>query len=212
MSTRKRSDLGIEGESRMPAPTMGLRAQRTSNLIAEKAREVFLAKGYFGTSIDDIVDAAGVSRGSFYTYYPTKRDLLVRIGNETYAAMDGLIAAMDAVADAGGPDAVERIVTLYLQMLEENGAFLTVWGQAGFGDEELRRAGMRAKIRTSRRIAAVLEKLGAMPTGQEPGLVTLAFEVMIDRYWYYYRFAGLAVTWDEMVATLSGIVAATLKG
>jgi len=212
MSTRKRSDLGIEGESRMPAPTMGLRAQRTSNLIAEKAREVFLAKGYFGTSIDDIVDAAGVSRGSFYTYYPTKRDLLVRIGNETYAAMDGLIAAMDAVADAGGPDAVERIVTLYLQMLEENGAFLTVWGQAGFRDEELRRAGMRAKIRTSRRIAAVLEKLGAMPTGQEPGLVTLAFEVMIDRYWYYYRFAGLAVTWDEMVATLSGIVAATLKG
>jgi len=212
MSTRKRSDLGIEGESRMPAPTMGLRAQRTSNLIAEKAREVFLAKGYFGTSIDDVVDAAGVSRGSFYTYYPTKRDLLVRIGNETYAAMDGLIAAMDAVADAGGPDAVERIVTLYLQMLEENGAFLTVWGQAGFRDEELRRAGMRAKIRTSRRIAAVLEKLGAMPTGQEPGLVTLAFEVMIDRYWYYYRFAGLAVTWDEMVATLSGIVAATLKG
>ena len=212
MSTRKRSDLGIEGESRMPAPTMGLRAQRTSNLIAEKAREVFLAKGYFGTSIDDIVDAAGVSRGSFYTYYPTKRDLLVRIGNETYAAMDGLIAEMDAVADAGGPGAVERIVTLYLQMLEENGAFLTVWGQAGFRDEELRRAGMRAKIRTSRRIAAVLEKLGAMPTGQEPGLVTLAFEVMIDRYWYYYRFAGLAVTWDEMVATLSGIVAATLKG
>lgn len=203
-------DLGIRGEARMPAPTMGRRAQRTSALIAEKAREVFLAKGYFGTSIDDIAEAAGVSRASFYTYYPTKRDLLVRIGNETYGAMSALLMEMARIADESPDDAIQQIVSLYLEMLEKDGAFLVVWGQAGFGDEELRRAGMRAKMATSRRLAEIFEKLGRVPEGQDPALVSLAFEVMIDRIWYYYRFADLPATWDEIVATATGIVSATL--
>lgn len=194
----------------MPAPTMGRRAQRTSALIAEKAREVFLAKGYFGTSIDDIAEAAQVSRASFYTYYPSKRDLLVRIGNETYRAMNAILDEMAKIADEGHDDAIERIVSLYLELLEKDGAFLLVWGQAGFGDEELRRAGMRAKMATSRRLAEIFEKLGRVPAGQDPALVSLAFEVMIDRIWYYYRYADLPATWDEVVATVTAIVSATL--
>jgi AcrR family transcriptional regulator len=194
----------------MPAPTMGRRAQRTSALIAEKAREVFLAKGYFGTSIDDIAEAAQVSRASFYTYYPSKRDLLVRIGNETYRAMNAILDEMAKIADEGHDDAIERIVSLYLELLEKHGAFLLVWGQAGFGDEELRRAGMRAKMATSRRLGEIFEKLGHVPDGQDPVLVSLAFEVMIDRIWYYYRYADLPATWDEVVATVTAIVSATL--
>lgn len=205
-------ELGIEGEMRMPAPTMGRRAQRTSSLIAEKAREVFLAKGYFGTSVDDIVEAAGVSRASFYTYYPTKRDLLVRLGNETYEAMGQLLDEMDKIADEGGDDAVERIVERYLEMLERDGAFLLVWGQAGFGDEELRKAGLRAKVATSRRMAEILAKLGSFPEGHDPAYVNLAFEVMFDRFWYYWRFAGLRVDWSEMVSLLASIVRASLNG
>ena len=209
-SQAKKSQLGIEGESRMPAPTMGPRAQRTSALIADKARDVFLAKGYFGTSIDDIADAAGVSRASFYTYYPTKRDLLVKLGNKTYAAMDGLLAEMDRVAVGDADDAIERIVALYLAMLEEHGAFLNVWGQAGFGDEELRRAGMRAKVATSRRLAEIFAKLGRLPEGRDPVLVSLAFEVMIDRLWYYYGFADLPASLDEIMSTAASIISATL--
>ena len=66
------TEFALEGESRTPAPVMGRRAQRTSALIRDTARQVFLSKGYFGTTIDDIAEAAGVSRSSFYTYFPTK--------------------------------------------------------------------------------------------------------------------------------------------
>ena len=41
-------------------------------------------------------------------------------------------------------------------------------------------------------------------------LVSLAFEVMIDRIWYYYRCADLPATWEEVVATCAALVWATL--
>jgi DNA-directed RNA polymerase specialized sigma24 family protein len=52
----------LRGELRGPAPTVGPRAQRTTALLMDTARDVFLAKGYFGLRIDDIADAAGMSR------------------------------------------------------------------------------------------------------------------------------------------------------
>jgi AcrR family transcriptional regulator len=189
---------------------MGRRALRTSALIVETAREVFLQKGYFGTTIDDIADAAGLSRSSFYTYFPSKRDVLLVLGNQTYQAMDELMDQLMAVAEERTPDAVERIVTMYLRLLDEHGAFLQVWGQAGFGDETLRRTGMRAKLSSARRLAAVLRALGWEPEDGEAALTALALAVMMDRFWFYEKVAGLPATDAEMVATLSSIVSATI--
>jgi AcrR family transcriptional regulator len=189
---------------------MGRRAQRTSALIRDRAREVFLRKGYFGTTIDDIAEAAGLSRSSFYTYYPTKRDVLLTLGRATYQAMGEVLDEMNKVAEEGGDDAVARIVSLYLGLLDEHGGFLQVWGQAGFSDEELRRDGMRAKLTTARRLVAVFRKLGWIPDDEDPALVCLAFEVMWDRFWYYQKVAGLPATHAEVIGTLSSIVRATI--
>jgi AcrR family transcriptional regulator len=213
VATRRRTasaNFPLQGASRAPAPVMGQRARRTSALIVDTAREVFLQKGYFGTTIDDIADAAQVSRSSFYTYFPSKRDVLLVLGTRTYHAMDELMDRLIVVADEGAPDAVERIVAMYLVMLNEHGAFLQVWSQAGFGDEELRRTGMRAKLATARRLAAVLEKLGWDPGGQDPALIAFAFIVMMDRFWFYEKVSGLPATDAQMVSTLSTIVAATI--
>ena len=189
---------------------MGRRAQRTSALIVDKAREVFLQKGYFGTTIDDIVEAAGISRSSFYTYFPTKRDVLLTIGTEAYVGMNEMIDKMMLVAEEGPPDAVERIVRMYIELLDDHGAFLQVWGQAGFGDEELRRTGMRSKLATARRFAGVLKQLGWDPGDDDPGLVSFAFAIMMDRFWFYEKVAGLPATEAEMVATLTSIISAKI--
>lgn len=39
--------------------------------------QVMATRGYNGTSIKDIVDAAGVPKGSFYTYFKSKEDFVV---------------------------------------------------------------------------------------------------------------------------------------
>ena len=67
---------------RQPADALGPRAQRTIVRIIEATREVFLTRGYSGTTIDEIARVADVSRASFYTYFPSKREVLLAVGAE----------------------------------------------------------------------------------------------------------------------------------
>lgn len=52
------------------------RAQRTRERIQDKARELFLQRGFDATSLEMIVRAAGVSKGAFYAHYPSKASLI----------------------------------------------------------------------------------------------------------------------------------------
>lgn len=50
-------------------------AARTRALILEKAAGIFAAKGYEGTALSEIVQAAGVTKRMIYHYYGDKRGL-----------------------------------------------------------------------------------------------------------------------------------------
>jgi AcrR family transcriptional regulator len=49
--------------------------QRRVDLL-DAARELFVAKGVTATSLEDITTRAGVSKGLFYVYFPSKEDLV----------------------------------------------------------------------------------------------------------------------------------------
>src|SRR5436305_15274185 len=100
----------LQGEFRSPAKTMGPRALRTSGLIKQHAREVFLATGYYGTSVEEIAESAGVSRASFYTYFPSKRDLLYPLGNDTYKAMAATLDEARALEGTWTRDHVYAVI------------------------------------------------------------------------------------------------------
>ena len=51
------------------------------------ARKVFRAEGYDGASVSEIVREAGVAQGTFYLYFPSKRDAAVTL-------RDGLMETM----------------------------------------------------------------------------------------------------------------------
>ena len=205
-------EFGLQGESRSPAPTMGKRAQRTSALIQDKARDVFLAKGYFGARIDDIAEAAGMSRGSFYTYFPAKRDVLLSLGVATHEAGTQVFATMLELAESGHPDALAVVVKAYLEYLDEHGAFISVWAQAAAEDDELRSAGMRSRMVSANNFADVMRKLGWSPAPElDAGHVALALLGTIDRHWYYWRVSGLRATDEKVVGTLVAIIGATLS-
>jgi AcrR family transcriptional regulator len=77
-----------------------LQSQETANRILTQAMRMFLAKGYHGSSIDDITHAAGVTKGALYWHFKSKEDLLKRIVEEFEKRfLDGLI---QAVKDARG--------------------------------------------------------------------------------------------------------------
>ena len=60
-------------------PRKRLTAEERRELILDAALEVFAARGYHGSSIDEIANAAGVSKALIYEHFPSKRDLHVSL-------------------------------------------------------------------------------------------------------------------------------------
>ncbi len=54
------------------------KAEATKRLIYESAIELFSKYGYDAVSIQRIADHAGTAKGSFYSYYTTKSDIIVQ--------------------------------------------------------------------------------------------------------------------------------------
>jgi AcrR family transcriptional regulator len=47
--------------------------------IIDNATGLFAVKGYHGTTIDEIVQATGIAKGTFYIYFESKEELLVEV-------------------------------------------------------------------------------------------------------------------------------------
>ncbi|MBT7109024.1 MAG: TetR/AcrR family transcriptional regulator [Methylococcales bacterium] len=57
---------------------MGRSKAFNEELVLDKAIEVFWAKGYEATSIQDLVDAMGIQRGSLYGTFGSKQELFLK--------------------------------------------------------------------------------------------------------------------------------------
>ncbi|MFD1412285.1 TetR/AcrR family transcriptional regulator [Oceanobacillus jeddahense] len=58
---------------------MSNKSEQKKTLIIEKARELFIQKGYNATSFSEIVQHAGISKGSIYYHFNNKENLFVSV-------------------------------------------------------------------------------------------------------------------------------------
>ena len=66
-----------------PRPSLRERKKlQTRSAIINRAVELFNAQGFYNTSIDDIADAADVSRGTFFNYFGYKEAVIVEFGRD----------------------------------------------------------------------------------------------------------------------------------
>ena len=73
-------------------PQNPARTARTRAEILDHAGRLFRLRGYAGTNIDDIMLAAGLTRGAFYAHFESKDDLFT----EAISAGHGLLAGCAA--------------------------------------------------------------------------------------------------------------------
>jgi len=75
--------------------------ERRADLV-DAGRALFLSKGVAATSVDDITNRAGVSKGLFYLYFESKDDLLQTLQDQFSVELaDRIRAATNSVADWG---------------------------------------------------------------------------------------------------------------
>lgn len=87
-----------------------LQSQETANRILNQAMRIFLEKGYHGTSIDEITQAAGLTKGALYWHFKSKEDLLKKlIRKYEKSFLDNLIHAVTEVK-GGASDKFEKYV------------------------------------------------------------------------------------------------------
>jgi Transcriptional regulator len=55
------------------------KAERTKELIIEKTSVLFNKKGYAGTSLNDLTDATGLTKGSIYGNFKNKDDVAIEV-------------------------------------------------------------------------------------------------------------------------------------
>ncbi|KAD3633005.1 TetR family transcriptional regulator [Arthrobacter yangruifuii] len=77
--------------------------QLTRDRIVECALELFTAKGYAATTIDEIAVAAGTTRVTFYAYYPSRTELMKDF-------MGRVNAVLERASGAGQPSTAQELV------------------------------------------------------------------------------------------------------
>ena len=91
--------------------------------LVDAATDLFAARGYHGTGIADLLQTAGVSRGSFYHFFSAKQDVLYEISL-------GPVLQMCQVAEeisARPADAATRIEQLAEALVEDIAANQAAW-------------------------------------------------------------------------------------
>ncbi|RPE66531.1 TetR family transcriptional regulator [Pacificibacter maritimus] len=125
------------------------RRAKTRQRLIESAMPVFAQKGVGASAIDDVIATAGVSRGTFYNYFQSNRELLLAVNDQL---RDEFIALVhDAVGDFEDP--AERIaasIGLMIQFARSNpllASFITQVGLEAAGPERLISGYMARQIR-----------------------------------------------------------------
>ena len=83
---------------------MGTKGETTRKKILDDAAELFRTKGFGATSIKDLLDATGVTKGSLYFHFPGKDDLALE-----YLRQEGERFMAFIEAGLEGHTAVEKI-------------------------------------------------------------------------------------------------------
>lgn len=120
------------------AAPSGLRAY---DALLAAGLDVFVERGYHGTRIDDLVGAAGVSRGAFYRYFQGKEQLARLLTARAVRAVRGAMVEMPDAAAVEGPKGMtvlRRWLRQYHSAHRGEAAMLRVWIDAAHQDPALR--------------------------------------------------------------------------
>jgi len=82
-----------------------MKSTNVAERVTAAALDLFATQGYATTSVQQIVEAAGVTKGAMYHYFQSKDDLLFAVYDRMLALQK---AHLDEIVAAGGP--VEDVV------------------------------------------------------------------------------------------------------
>ena len=70
---------------------MATKGTQTRRNIIENSLQLFSVKGYYNTSISDILDASGLTKGGLYGHFASKEDIWYAVYDEAVSIWKGIV-------------------------------------------------------------------------------------------------------------------------
>lgn len=173
----------------------------TKERILDEANKLVMAYGYGGTTVDEVIAAAGITKGAFFHHFKSKealaRELVARYVRTDTTLLDDIIRQ----AEEKTPDPVQQLLAIvgrYIELLEmdphpDGCMYASYCYESGLMEEETLKPVQEAVLHWRRRMT---EKISAALAHRPP-------RVAVDA-------TGLA---DYFLSTFEGgfVLARTLK-
>src|SRR3982750_3236492 len=84
------------------------KSERTRQFIIEKIAPIFNAKGFTGTSLSDLTEATGLTKGSIYGNFANKDEVALAVFEYNLSLLNNGIKAITA----GSTNAIEKLIKM----------------------------------------------------------------------------------------------------
>lgn len=188
------------------------RGQHTAARLKSAAVEAFAELDWQGTRVEDIVGRAGVSHGTFYTYFENKADLLDVLVRESQADISALaLQAWDA-DDVRG--ALERVIGGFLDRYARDAVIMRTWLHAAREEPRFSDLYMEARQLFVSRVAEQLDAVvaaGGRRNGPPALTVASTLVAMVEHFAYCWLVLEEPHERDDVLASLVTVWGATLN-
>lgn len=151
-----------------PVAMTSSRKQRNRSAILDAARKVLAERGFHGTSLEAVAQAAGLTRRTVYSHFDSKGNLLVALVDHVYASelpIDLATKEWSAVDARAALDAAVDLNAAYLPRVRDFARVIRGARASEPGADAVYQHRMAGRRRESRRLAARLVKEGLLAPG-----------------------------------------------
>jgi AcrR family transcriptional regulator len=197
------------------APAVSPLGARTAARLRAAAKEAFDELGWRGTRVEDVVQRAGVSHGTFYTYYDNKAALLADLVQESQAEISALASAPWASEDVRG--ALEAVIGGFLDRYARDAVIMRTWLEAAREDPTFSDLYLASRALFVDRVGENLAAVAAAAGRTSPPAQTVASTLvaMVEHFAYCWlvlgepheradALASLVVVWGSTLNALAG--------
>jgi AcrR family transcriptional regulator len=186
---------------------MTTRGRRTRERLLRAAEVVFIRDGFLDAKITDIAAEAGVSNGSFYTYFESKEAIFTTVIQAVIELMyQAAVAPHDM--DRSPQARIEHVTREYLRAYQQHAGLMGILEQVATfnpGFREMRRDIRQAFRKRTESGIRRLQKQGLVDAALAPQCVAEALTSMVSNFCYVSMVLGEAYEEEEAVQTLTTI-------
>jgi len=190
---------------RLPrAPAARLPAARRRRQLLDTALSVFADRGYHATSMNDIADAAGVTKPVLYQHFGSKRELYLELLEDVGGRLRDAIGKATSEATNPREQVVAGFVAYFTFVAEQRAAFQLLFGSGARRDVEFADAVRAVELSIADSIAVLIDVDGLDPERRRllaHGIVGLAEGT--SRHWVTTDMSGSPEDLARHVAALA---------